>query len=324
MKILITLLTFCFSMQAQDFLIMVGYDDFVETQLIAPSEMQLLKANLKRTENVNHSGVSRTFESEKGEIILEFYNEVGLKIESKEDLSNLQNVSFDRDDNNKIQYSTKLSESEFSEILSNMKPSETAKEFASFGQFYAIENKSAILFKGGKYFSGQYSIMSTLRGFDYELEHLLERPEKDDRFLRNSNLKEARDEKVFTIINGKQENIDLLVSELSELLNIDKEKIDFSVESINIIENSIQWNDGNHDNNYIMTLSYYYLAEALIKREDFEWEEVSDYFGKKFYDLRYKGNSTLLHAYLHDSFIESPLPQLEPAYFNTISEVKRL
>ncbi|MGK0364671.1 MAG: hypothetical protein ACI85O_001729 [Saprospiraceae bacterium] len=311
-------------MQSQDFSIMLGNNDFVKAKLIAPSEMQLLKVNLIRIENVKHSGVSRTFENEEREIILEFYNEVGLKLKSKDDLSNLQKTSFNTDYNNKIRYSTKLSEEAFSEILSNVKTTKTGKGFEFFGKFYAIEQRDVILWKGENIFSGSYFVLSTLHGLDYELEHLLKKPTDDDRFLRDSNLKEKGDEKVFKIRDGKQENIDFLVAELSGFLNIDVEQIDFSVESLNAISISLQWNDGNYSNGYMMTLSYYYLAEMLVINENFEYEDVNDYFGKTIYDLRYKGKSTLLQTYLHDSFIDSPLPQIKPAYSNTIFEMKGL
>ncbi len=129
---------------------------------------------------------------------------------------------------------------------------------------------------------------------------------------------------MFAIENGTQENVDLLVQEMSGFLNIDKEKIDFSIKNLDIIEKSLEWNGGNFSTQYMETLSYYYLAEMLINHENFSWEKVSDHFGNIVYDLQYKGKSTLLQVYLHDSFIDSPLLQIKPAYLNTISDLKRL
>ena len=182
-------------MQAQNFPIMLGKDNFVNVELLTPKEMQVLKPNLKRIEDVKISGVSRRFKDEEECIILEFYNEVGLKLEEEEDLVKLENVNFECDFNNKISYSKKLTKEEFLDILTNTKTEKTGKGFEFFGKFYAVVGKEVILLEGEKYFSGQYSLLSTLRGLDYELEYLLEKPEKDDRFLRSSNLKLERDEK---------------------------------------------------------------------------------------------------------------------------------
>ena len=138
MKLLTTLfvlITLQIPMQSQDFPIMLLKDNFVKAELLTPKEMQALKPILKKVENVEISGVSRTFQNEESAIVLEFYSEVGLKVNSKKDLSKLRETYFSQAANSKILYANQITKSEFDLLVVDAEKIEMPAGTESDGNF---------------------------------------------------------------------------------------------------------------------------------------------------------------------------------------------
>jgi hypothetical protein len=269
---------------AKEMKIMIGDDDYLNIDLISSNEFSSLKKELIQIDEnlINKKGISRIWRSQNQNIFLEFYNGVAIKINSKNELEKLEKVEFLRllytKKENEISYLTSIDEDTFHSILKKSVPANTPEAFSFFGKYYQINNTNFILIEWSKGFQkGKYSILESQRtmiGIDLELRHFL----KDDEVVNERQIvKNKIEETPIEVKEGIHTNAIVYKELLANRLNLDLKIFNYSIQSLNTIEQSLFWNADNL-NHYDIVLPFTsYIGEILVKEKSMKWQIPEKY-----------------------------------------------
>ena len=270
---------------ANEIEIFIGVNNVIKTSIIDSEDFINLKNDLVEIKwtQTKKRGVSRVWKNDVGNHFIEFYNQIAFKFNSKEELEKTKNVQFLRvpysNSENKVSYISRIDESSFNRIKEAGIEKIDIPQLVFFGNFYQIKNSENVLVEWSKHFQkDKYSILEnvqTMIGVDWELSNYL-----IDRTGERRTKKEKTDthvEKEFKLSKGVHTNREDFKNELALVLNINQSILDFSIESLNQIEESLMWNADNL-NTYNLVLPFTsYIGEILIKEKSLKWFKPDKY-----------------------------------------------
>lgn len=313
---------------AQEMTIRLSADDSVKAVLFSPTEFDSIQANqlLVRKNLQKQSGVSRIFTGEKGSIYLEFFNGSALAVESLVDLKKLSTVFFERIPytkfRNEVTYIIYTTEADFNELKKEATVAKLHEAFASWGEFYKINNSENLIAKVKWLTINEptYLILENERsmaGIDWELIDYLD---EEDPILERGPGYYFNENKKFD--DSKMETIDPeeLSCFLSDVLNIDADLLDYSEKSLKILDESLLWNSDNLDEFFLVYPLMLYVAEMLIKNTGSKWDMTTKH---RFDVLKTsKGTDTELAYLTYDALNNDyGLMQIDWVYHNILYKI---
>ncbi|MCO6487041.1 MAG: hypothetical protein J5I98_01425 [Phaeodactylibacter sp.] len=269
--------------------IILGTNDHLTVKMLNPEELEAMKKNsaFSQAGTLPADGATRTFETADGEIILEFYNGAAIVARSREDAAQLPRVSFQRvlfsSRRNEVSYWVDIDEASFNRLKEEAKQFGPGEHPAFFGDaFYQMDSGHVLVAWSERFNPGKYAVLESIRtliGFDPELAAFLEKEQPDP--VEYDMLRKRPEEPSygfrFEIKDGRQANLEEIKAILSVALNIDRDSLDFSMESINKVGASFLWNADNLALEDLHLPCAAYLGEALARQHQLEWEQPEGY-----------------------------------------------
>ncbi len=321
------------TMFAQEMEIMLGKNDFVKVQVLDFERFEKIKKTdaLFRIPTIKRHGVSRTFKNKKKEIFIEFFDRTVVQIKNESDLNRLENVEFDGSINWKLSVPlisiAYVEENIFNELKQESTLIKDVGELSQIAEFHQLPNGFVILKWISPYQNlNKFSIIEDIRnanGLDIELfyEGFFKEGELDKKPL-TSNFK--RKEIVFDekfdreLWEGGKENLEKLISLLSESLNIDEEELDFSEKSFDKLDESLLLNFSS-PYELVSPLSAYVGIALTRNHQEIKWDIEGYRVGIK----SEKGEVTDLVGEVSTYLIDQDYgwPQIKPAMLNILGEL---
>ncbi|MEM9920907.1 MAG: hypothetical protein AAF990_22600 [Bacteroidota bacterium] len=273
---------------AKEIEIMIGAEEVVKSIVIKPEVFSDLKPEMIEVEMARSgkNGITRVWKNKTEQYYIEFYNGTALQFDSKEDLESIENVEFVRAPYtsipHEISFISSISESTFNKLHESGAEEIKMDQLSFFGSFYRIANSEKVLVKWSPYFTKKgYAILESIRtmiGVDRELAHFLDTKGSDSTTSHTAAEEEDR-ELAFGLENGVHTNAKEFRNVLAEVLNINQDKLDFSVESLSRIDEALMWNADNLNTYYLVLPFTSYVGEILLREKSLQWykSEAYDY-----------------------------------------------
>jgi hypothetical protein len=270
-----------FSMDQEKVIINLGDGIQLKVEILNSEEFSLMKESdfLFRVKNIEKDGVVRTFKNNENEIFLEFLDKKALRINSEEDLLRLGNVNFYNvyiPGKSYLSYEVKIDELLFQKNIEKSIEIKVGEELSFFGKFYKMESGNILVdwkveMPNSK---SRYSILNRLEDMvTFGGWELFESLNLHARTMSEVEVKEAgvrQDENINADLEMWGDlNRKNIQEKMAKIFNLDLEELDYSVESIKKIENSLQWNALDHSK--IVIPCAFYFGEILIKEKSMRW-----------------------------------------------------
>lgn len=279
------------------------------------------------TDEIDRTGVIRLFKDSLGAIILEYYNGRCLKFRNWKEYLDLQRVDFlflYHVNNGEFTYKFEIDENRFNELRLGLKPIGLPSELNDLGEFYLQKNKTLLL-KGNKYWAtSSYYVLErieTLIAIDFDYIYLFKNLIKSSE-PRKLTAQEIlpREEINFKInlLNGNLNNVEEAREIISKELNIPKNRLDYSVRSLHIIDDAWIWNqDANEYDLQRPCLAY--VAECILRNnEGYKLEGRVDY-----YLISETGKTSDISAYTMWLMIDTDtVPSVHPIYESVLTDLE--
>lgn len=266
------------SLMATNIEIMIAYDNYLKARQYTVNEFSTLKEKLIPTRLIpfKKDGVSKIWKDEKGSYYLEFYNKVAIAFQTKDDLMNAQNVDFLRlpytNQQNEISYISNIDKATFNQLRATSTEYPVIEQLTFFGKFYQLKDSDMILVKWNEQLRKEkYAILQsieTMIGIDWGLIELLNNKPASGKAPQKHSLPEI----TFEFDNGNHANPNDFKIILADALNIDLRHLDYTSQSIDIIETALMWNADLLDTYSLVLPMTSYLGEVLVKEQSLKWK----------------------------------------------------
>lgn len=262
----------------EEFILRIDKSKSLKGLLIGKIEFDKIKSELEiLASDPYKNSITRIYNKNNQSSIFEFYNGCAIqfdKIIQKEDLANIEfNRILFSNQENEITYIINI-ESSFQESLESEIESKIELEVLDFfGEFYKLKNGN-VLAKWSKTFKpDQFAILKDIRAMASISPELLSYidSDKSKSFIKIEELIESIEYEPINFGVDSKDSILEIRNRISNLLNFDKSLLDFSLMSIDILENAMIWNCDKVSKYELFDLCYPYIGEIARRRNNLNW-----------------------------------------------------
>jgi hypothetical protein len=265
-------------MALEEVILRIDESTLLKGILLSESKFMEIKSGLELIDSKSFkNSVSRIYNYKNQYSVFEFFNRSAIqfdKIVQKEDLVNVEfySVLFSSQ-KNEVTYIIDIEKAFYQSLQIEIESKVELEELDFFGEFYNLNNGS-VLAKWSKGFRhSKFSILKNIRAMasiDPELLPLLDK-EKNNSSIESEKLVENI--KYDSVKFGEDTDMKLndIKDRISKLLNFEKSILDFSLESIDVIEDSMIWNCDKISKFELFDLCYPYIGEVARRKYNLNW-----------------------------------------------------
>lgn len=284
----------------------IDENEIVNVSLLDQHEFEKLSNELKLISNKPFkNSVTRIFKSRDNSFICELFNGKAIKIQSEDyeevfEVAEFVRVPFSSMEN-EVSYIIDIRQEYFKKLNREIVEKVENRWLHFLFDIYQLKNGELLVEWKIKSRNTKFSIFQNLRtliAIDPELVNEIDEE-------KNSSPKPW----MRIIENTKYEKVKFnqVKARLSNILNFAEENLDFSMESVDIIENSISWNIDKISKWELNELCYVYLGELVRRKLNLNWIEIEgDLYLRdenfKFVDFGFK---------LQDSITQTDYPSIK-------------
>lgn len=271
-------------MSQEEFVLRIDQNTLIKGTLLSKSNFLDIKSELDLIDSIPYkNSISRIYKLKNQCSIYEFFNKTAVKFDTLVSKEELANVEFNRvlfsSKKDEVTYIVKIENEYYQSLQSEIKSKIELKELDFFGEFYNLKNGN-VLVKWSKDFSNsEFSILKDIRAMasiDLELLWFVDNEISRNLIDREKSIENIKYEPInFGEFSSK--NISDIRERISKLLNFEISLLDFSIESIDIIENSMIWNCDQISKYELHDLCYPYIGEVAKREFNLNWVKENNY-----------------------------------------------
>ena len=224
-------------------------------ELLASDYFDKIKTDFTRIPDYFYAKkyITRSYQSTADGFYFELLNGKAIKLKNLNDFGKFREIDFYRisipNNSNKVTYASRVAPVDFKALKNKINKIDLAEHYDFFGEFFRIENSSNVMVKWNPDFlwsKSKFSIfenLNTLQGITGNGEDL-EKEINEEPFGKPRTFDaETYDIELITK-NNKIENGGDFRLLLSNVFNIDEQKLDFTPRSFELLDTSLIWNIG--------------------------------------------------------------------------------